>query len=119
MSHEIAVYHLGAAFIQTADDGAKFEVAHNTTFLANSHADALDAMMRHLHNRKVAVPEYFAELGSVKVSTKTIGEIDATGMITGANHIPFFEWKYDYLTSLEDEVGVAKQRLGRRPPWKH
>ena len=119
MSHEIAVYHLGAAFIQTAEGGAKFEVSHRVTFLANSHADALDAMMRHLANRKRAVPEYFGELGSVRVSTKTIGEIDRAGLLTGATHMDFFEWKHDFPGTLGEYLEMAREKLGRREPWKH
>lgn len=84
-------------FLRKSDyDGRTLESDHTIYFEATTPLEAKRAVWRWVQDRMKNVPDYFAEIGCIKLYTFQPKEIDPMGRLGQATFLPFYEWKYDW-----------------------
>lgn len=99
---------------EEAEYGCKTEKHHTLTFEAESRVDAVRSALRWWGRMRKNFPDVYFELWSIKVHREFFGPVDAEGMCRVSTGGYFFEWKHDWMDSLEEKIQDLEKKEERR-----
>ena len=109
----LLVYNVSIGYVYLEEGEGMREHQHDIDFVAESHAEAIDAAVAWSQNRYEA---YFkdayknCEIGSLKLYQKWIGIPEPSGFIPTHTWGCLFEWKYDWPGTLSQYVSEFKSK---------
>lgn len=95
-------------------EGFQTERKHTLTFQGENAVEAVRDALRWYRNRTRCYPELFYELWSIKVFKMLIAPVDADGRCQSGPTPPFFEWKHDWIDTLEEKIQDLEKKEATR-----